>query len=65
VQTEVAFVGGETAVFDDTAEVKMTAFGIEVLQREGEEQVRVLFPWARIEKVTQRGTNVTAIYTYS
>jgi len=65
VQTEVTFVGGEATVFDDTAEVKMTAFGIEVFQREGEEQVRVLFPWARIEKVTQRGTNVTAIYTYS
>jgi hypothetical protein len=65
VQTEVTFLGGEIAEFDDTAEVKLTAYGVEVLQRENDEQVRILFPWARIEKVTQRGSNVTAIYTYS
>ena len=42
----------------------MTPHGVEVLQREGDEQVRVLFPWARIDRVTQRGINVAAIYTY-
>ncbi|HTG46561.1 MAG TPA: hypothetical protein VK646_02755 [Actinomycetota bacterium] len=65
MQTEVTFIGGEIAEFDETAEVKLNAYGVEVVQREGDEQVRVLFPWPRIEKVTQRGSNVTAIYTYS
>ena len=46
-------------------DIKMPGMdGLEVLQREGDEQVRVLFPWARIDRVTQRGANVAAIYTY-
>jgi hypothetical protein len=63
--TEIHFVGGESVVFDDEdATVKMTDHGVEVLQTEGEDKVKVLFPWARIEKVTQRGPSVGAIYTY-
>jgi len=45
-------------------EIKMTPYGVEVLSHEGEESVRVLFPWAQIEKVTQRGATVSAVYTY-
>ena len=64
MKTEIWFVGGDSASFDDAADVKMTPLGVEVLEREDQEQIRVLFPWARIEKVTQRGANVAAIYTY-
>jgi len=65
VMTEIHFVGGETLELDETeATVKMTDHGVEVTQHEGEDKVRILFPWARIEKVTQRGPSVGAIYTY-
>jgi hypothetical protein len=64
VKTEISFVDGKTANFDETADVKMTPLGVEILQRDQDEQVRVLFPWARIESVTQRGANVSAVYTY-
>jgi len=64
MHTEITFVDGKAADFDETADVKMTPHGVEVLQRDGDEQVRVLFPWARIDRVTQRGINVAAIYTY-
>jgi len=37
---------------------------VEVVSRDGDQGVRVLFPWAQIEKVTQRGANVSAVYTY-
>jgi hypothetical protein len=42
----------------------MTPYGVEIVTRDGDEDVRVLFPWAQIHKVTQRGANVSAIYTY-
>jgi hypothetical protein len=64
MKTDIAFIDGKTASFDETADVKMTPHGIEILQRDHDEQVRVLFPWARIESVTQRGANVSAVYTY-
>ncbi|HSL12537.1 MAG TPA: hypothetical protein VLA82_14620 [Actinomycetota bacterium] len=64
MKTQISFVGGGDASFDDDAEVKMTPLGVEVRQREGEDVVRVLFPWARIDKVTQRGPEVAAIYSY-
>src|SRR5439155_19467374 len=64
MHTEITFVDGKAADFDETADVKMTPHGVEVLQRDGHEQVRVLFPWARIDVVTQRGINVAANYTY-
>jgi hypothetical protein len=64
VRTDIAFIDGKTTTFDETADVKMTPLGVEILQRDQDEQVRVLFPWARIESVTQRGANVAAIYTY-
>jgi hypothetical protein len=63
--TEIYFVGGESLLLhEDAATVKMTDHGVEVLQTEGEDKVKVLFPWSRIEKVTQRGPSVGAIYTY-
>ena len=63
--TEIYFVGGESLELDEgSATVKMTDHGVEVIQTEGEDKVKVLFPWARIEKVTQRGPSVGAIYTY-
>jgi hypothetical protein len=64
MKTDIVFVDGKTTTFDETADVKMTPLGVEILQRDQDEQVRVLFPWARIESVTQRGANVAAIYTY-
>jgi hypothetical protein len=64
VKTQITFVDGGDTSFDDDADVKMTPLGVEVRQREGEETVRVLFPWARIDRVTQRGPEVGAIYTY-
>ena len=59
------FLGGRTETFPpDTMEIKFTQYGVEVVTRGQEESVRVLFPWAQIEKVTQRGANVAAVYTY-
>jgi hypothetical protein len=64
MQTEIRFLEGENLVFDETAEVKMTQLGVEITERDGEDTVRVLFPWARVERVTQRGVEVSAIYHY-
>jgi hypothetical protein len=64
VKTQIHFVGGGDTSFDDDAEVKMTPLGVEVRERDGEDMVRVLFPWNRIDKVTQRGPEVAAIYSY-
>jgi hypothetical protein len=50
--------------FPQTAEIKLTQFGIEVMQRDGDDAVRVLFPWNQIEKLTQRGSAVAAVYTW-
>ena len=63
MHSEITFIDGKTVNFDETADVKMTPHGIEVLQREADDQVRILFR-ARIDRVTQRGANVAAIYTY-
>jgi hypothetical protein len=63
--TEIHFVGGESLLLEEgTATVKMTDHGVEVLQTDGDDKVKVLFPWGRIEKVTERGPSVGAIYTY-
>jgi hypothetical protein len=64
MRTDITFIDGKTSSFDETANVKMTPLGVEILQKDQDEQVRVLFPWARIESVTQRGANVSAVYTY-
>jgi hypothetical protein len=64
METEITFVGGRIENFDQSAEIKMTPFGVEIIVRTEEEPVRVLFPWAQIEKITQRGATVSAIYTY-
>jgi hypothetical protein len=64
MRTDIAFIDGKTETFDEAADVKMTPLGVEIIQRDGADQVRVLFPWARIESVTQRGANVSAVYTY-
>lgn len=64
MKTQITFVGGDDMTFDDQADVKMTPLGVEVRERDGEDTVRVLFPWTRIEKVTQRGPEVAAIYSY-
>ena len=64
VETEITFVGGRAETFDPSIDIKLTQFGIEVLSRDGDDAVRVLFPWAQIEKVTQRGAAVAAVYTW-
>ncbi|HEX6843587.1 MAG TPA: hypothetical protein VF235_00595 [Actinomycetota bacterium] len=64
MRTEIQFIGGEHVEFGEGADIKMTPLGVEIRELDGEEAVRVLFPWARIEKVTQRGAEVSAIYTY-
>lgn len=64
MQTEITFLGGRVEAFPESMEIKMTAYGVEVLSHEGDDSVRVLFPWAQIEKITQRGATVSAVYTY-
>ena len=64
MKTQIDFVGGGETTFEDQAEVKMTPLGVEVRERDGEDSVRILIPWARIERVTQRGPEVAAIYSF-
>jgi hypothetical protein len=64
MDTEITFVGGRVETFDPANDIKLTQYGIEVLSRQGDDAVRVLFPWAQIEKVTQRGAAVAAVYTW-
>ncbi|HLB39922.1 MAG TPA: hypothetical protein VJM84_05665 [Actinomycetota bacterium] len=64
METEITFLGGRVETFDQSVTIKMTQYGVEALSTQGEEAVRVLFPWAQIEKITQHGANVAAIYTY-
>ena len=64
VKTLISLVDGEDVSFGDDADVKMTPLGVEVRERDGEDTVRVLFPWNRIETDTQRGPAVAAIYSY-
>ncbi len=62
--TEVHLVGGQLASFGEGSTVKMNDHGVEIVERDGDEQVKVLFPWSRIEKVLQRGAGVDAVYTF-
>ena len=64
MKTEIHLVGGEMAEFDSDAIVRMNEHGVEITSGEGEDQVKVLFPWARIEKVLQRGVGLGSVYTY-
>jgi hypothetical protein len=64
METEITFVGGRIETFGQTADIKLTQFGLEVMERDGDDAVRVLFPWGQIEKVTQRGSAVAAVYTW-
>jgi hypothetical protein len=64
MDTEITFVGGKVETFDPSNDIKLTQYGIEVLSRQGDDAVRVLFPWAQIEKVAQRGAAVAAVYTW-
>jgi hypothetical protein len=64
VDTEITFVGGRVETFDQSVDIKLNQFGMEVLSRDGDDAVRVLFPWGQIEKVTQRGAAVAAVYTW-
>ena len=64
MQTDITFLDGESSTFDPPALVRMTEHGVEVTQIGGEEPMRVLFPWSRIERVTQRGAELASMYTY-
>jgi hypothetical protein len=64
MKTEIHFIEGKSATFPETATVKLTDHGVEVMEMDGDETVRVLFPWNRIDKVSQRGVEITSIYTY-
>lgn len=64
MRTEIHFVGGERVSYEDGVTIKMIDHGVEITETDGDETVKVLFPWNRIEKVTQRGPEVAAIYTY-
>src|SRR3954453_2381132 len=64
METEITFLGGRVEMFPQTAEIKLTQFGVEVMERDGDDAVRVLFPWGQIEKLTQRGSAVAAVYTW-
>lgn len=64
METEITFVGGRVETFDPSSEIKLTQYGVEVLSRDADDVVRVLFPWGQIERVTQRGPAISAVYTY-
>ena len=64
MDTEITFVGGKVESFDQSVDIKLTQFGLEAMSRDGDDAVRVLFPWGQIEKVTQRGAAVAAVYTW-
>ena len=65
MRTKIHFVGGEVASFDSIdSSITMGQFGVEVVQSNGDEPMRVLFPWPRIKKVEQRGEEVVAIYHF-
>jgi hypothetical protein len=64
METEITFLGGRVETFDASSEIKFTQHGVEVLSRDADDMVRVLFPWGQIERVTQRGAVVSAVYTY-
>ena len=64
MQTEIRFIDGESLSYDEGADIKMTPLGVEITERQDDDTVRVLFPWARVERVTQRGAAVAAIYHY-
>jgi hypothetical protein len=64
MQTDIAFLDGESTSFGPPAHVRMTEHGVEVTELDGEEPMRVLFPWNRIERVTQRGSELASTYTY-
>jgi hypothetical protein len=64
MQTEIHLIGGQTASYDETVDIKMTNHGVEITQPGEEETVRVLYPWAQILKVTQRGKQLHSVYTY-
>ena len=62
METEITFLGGRVETFGPEMGIRLTQYGVEVLSRE--DSVRVLFPWAQIEKVTQRGAEVAGVYTW-
>lgn len=64
METEITFVGGRVETFDTSTEIKLTQYGVEVLVRDDEDIVRVLFPWGQIERISQRGPAISAVYTY-
>jgi hypothetical protein len=64
MRTEITFVEGGSEAFELPAAVKMTDHGIEVVYQHDEETLRVLFPWNRIERVTQSGPELSSTYTY-
>jgi hypothetical protein len=64
MDTEITFVSGKVETFDPRNDIKLTPHGIEILSRDGDDAVRVLFPWGQIERVTQRGAAVAAVYTW-
>jgi hypothetical protein len=65
METEITFVGGRVETFDESSGIRLTDHGVEVVSRSEEGgSIRVLFPWAQIERMTQRGADVSSIYTY-
>lgn len=64
METEITLTGGRIETFDSSVEIKLTQFGVEMLSHGEEESLRILFPWAQVERVTQRGASVSAVYTY-
>ncbi len=62
MRTEIHLVGGESAVFEGEAVVKTTDLGVEITASDDEGTVRILYPWTRIEKVTQTGPEISSTY---
>lgn len=64
MQTDITFVDGDVATFEPPSSVRLSDHGVEVTHVDGEEITRLLFPWNRIERITQRGPELASMYTY-
>ena len=64
METEITFLGGRVERFDASTDIKLTQYGLQVEVRDADDLTRVLFPWGQIERITQHGPAVAAVYTY-
>lgn len=64
MRTDIHLIDGKTTTFEGDEDVRITDHGVEITQGMGKDALRILFPWNRIEKVTQRGPEISATYRF-